>query len=60
MYMCESMRRVAVAGVVKHIDEHFIWDHHIEHGKKKVSRGVYAINMSKHLLSQIHLKTLYM
>ena len=27
------------------IDEHFIWDHHIEHCKKKVSRGVYAINM---------------
>ena len=41
------------------IDEHFIWDHHIEHCKKKVSRGVYAINMSKHLLSQRHLKTLY-
>ena len=41
------------------IDEHFIWDHHIEHCKKKVSRGVYAINMPKHLLSQIHLKTLY-
>ena len=43
----------------KFLGEHFILDHHIEHCKKKISRGVYAINMSKHLLSQRHLKTLY-
>ena len=42
-----------------HIDEHLIWEHHINHCKKKVSQGVYAINMSKHILGQKHRKILY-
>ena len=33
-----------------HIDEHLTWEHHISHCKKNVSQGVYAINMSKHIL----------
>ncbi len=27
------------------IDEHLTWKHHIDHVKKKVSKGIYAINM---------------
>ena len=42
-----------------HIDEHITWEHHINHCKKKLSQGVYAINKSKHILSQKHLKILY-
>ena len=42
-----------------YIDEKLSWEYHIEHCKSKVSKGVYAINSSKHILSQRHLKILY-
>ena len=42
-----------------HFDEHFSWEYHIAHCKKKVSQGVFTINMSKHILSTKHLNILY-
>ncbi len=42
-----------------YIDEQLTWSKHIEHCKKKMSSGIYAINMSKNILSTNHLKTLY-
>ncbi len=41
------------------IDNKFSWCKHTEHCGKKMSSGIYAINMSKHILSTKHLKTLY-
>ena len=41
------------------IDSHLTWENHIEHCKSKVSSGIYALNMSKHVLKQSHLKILY-
>ncbi len=41
------------------IDEHMTWEYHIKHCQKKISSGVYAINISKHVLAETHLKTLY-
>ena len=41
------------------IDEHLTWDHHIAHCRKKISKGIYALNMSKHVLHQKHMKILY-
>ena len=56
----EHLERVQVTKCIGiHIDEHLTWEHHINHCKKNVSQGVYAINMSKHILGQKHLKILY-
>ena len=41
------------------IDEHLSWKQHIDHCKKKMSSGIYAMNMAKHILSINHLRTLY-
>ncbi len=41
------------------MDEHFTWEYHIDHCKKKISKGIYAINMSKHVLDKTNLKILY-
>ena len=42
-----------------YIDEHLSWKQHIDHCKKKMSSGIYAKNMAKHILSLNHLRTLY-
>ena len=42
-----------------HFDQHFTWDVHLDHLRKKMSRGAFAINMSKHILSEKHLKMIY-
>ena len=56
----EHLERVKAAKFLEiHIDEHLTWEHHVNHRKKKVSQGVYAINMSKHILGQKHLNILY-
>jgi len=36
------------------IDNTLNWQKHIDHSKKKMSRGLYAINASKHLKSIYH------
>jgi hypothetical protein len=42
-----------------HIDNKLHWHEHIKHVKKKMSSGLYALNSSKHILQQSHMKTLY-
>jgi len=42
-----------------HIDEKLEWNHHIDHVKKKVSSGIYAMKVVKHTLSPAHMRTLY-
>ena len=42
-----------------HIDSTLQWHEHINHVKKKISSGLYALNTSKYVLQQIHMKTLY-
>jgi len=42
-----------------HIDSKLQWHEHIKHVKKKMSSGLYALNSSKHILQQSHMKTLY-
>ena len=55
-----ELERVACAKFVGlFIDQHLTWDNHIEHCKKKVSKGVYAINMAKNILAVSHLNILY-
>ena len=41
------------------IDEQLIWEYHIKHCQTKVSQGIYALNMSKHILMRKSLMTLY-
>ncbi len=41
------------------IDDKLEWNHHIDHVKKKMASGIYAMNSSKHILSYSNLKTLY-
>ena len=41
------------------IDEQLTWEYHIKHCQKKVSQGIYALNMSKHILMRKSLITLY-
>ena len=42
-----------------HIDECFSWENHIGYCKSKIASGIYAINTSRHILSERNLKTLY-
>ena len=39
-----------------HIDNKFQWHEQINHVKKKISSGLYALNTSKYVLQQIHIK----
>ena len=41
------------------IDQHLMWDKHIEYGANKVARGVYALQSVKLILSSKHLRILY-
>ena len=40
-----------------HIAECFSWENHIGYCKSKIASGIYAINTSKHILSERNLKT---
>ena len=42
-----------------HFDENLIWDIHIDNCRKKVARGIFAMNMAKNVLKHKHLKILY-
>ena len=42
-----------------HIDNKLEWHEHINNVKKNISSGLYALNTSKYVLQQIHMKTLY-
>ena len=42
-----------------HIDSRLHWHEHVKHVKKKISSGLYALNSSKHILQESHMKTLY-
>ena len=42
-----------------HIDSKLQWHEYINHVKKKISSGLYALNTSKYVLQQTHMKTLY-
>ena len=50
----ERMKTTKFLGV--HFDEHFTWEYHIRHGRKKILHGTFAINTTKHILSEKHLK----
>ena len=41
------------------IDDKLNWHKHIDYCKNKISSGLYALNISKHILSLQHLKCLY-
>ena len=41
------------------IDEQLTWEYHIKRCQKKLSQGIYALNMSKHILMRKRLMTLY-
>ena len=40
------------------IDSHLTWEYHIDLCISEVSRGIYTLNISKHVLQQSHLKIL--
>ena len=42
-----------------HFDEKFTWEYHIRYCREKHLQGTFAINTSKHILSEKHLKILY-
>lgn len=41
------------------IDQNLDWNKHIQHCKSKISSGIYAINVTKNVLSPSHAKMLY-
>ena len=53
----ERVKTTKFLGV--HFDEHFTWEYHIRHCRKKILQGTFAINTTKHILSEKHLKILY-
>ena len=42
-----------------HIDSRLHWHEPVKHVKKKISSVLYALNSSKHILQESHMKTLY-
>ena len=42
-----------------HIDECVYWENNIGHCKSKISSGIYIIDTSKHILSEMNFTTLY-
>ena len=42
-----------------YIDENMNWGPHIEHCRKKISSGLYAMNAAKRTLGTDHLRILY-
>ncbi len=53
----EKVQSTKFLGII--IDDQMKWNIHIEHCKKKISSGVYAMNAAKHTLSSNHLRILY-
>ena len=53
----ERVKTTQFVGV--HFDENLTWEYHIRHCRKKIIQGIFAINTSKHILSEKHLKILY-
>ena len=53
----DQVRHTKFLGV--HFDENLAWDIQIDNCRKKVARGIFAMNMAKNILRQKHLKILY-
>ena len=53
----ESVNCFKFLGIL--IDEELSWQKHIEHCRKKIACGVYALNMAKNYMAQTHLCQLY-
>ena len=52
-------KKISVNFLVIHIDKKLEWQEHIEFCRKKLASGVYALNSTKRILSQVNLKMLY-
>ena len=53
----ERVKTTKFVGV--YFDENFTWEYHVDHCRKKMLQGTFAINSSKHILNEKHLKILY-
>ena len=53
----EQVNYIKFLGLV--IDDKLQWHHHIEHCRKKVSSGIYAMNSVKNIVTCEHLRILY-
>ena len=53
----ERVKTTKFLGV--YFDENFTWEYHVDHCRKKMLQGTFAINSSKHILNEKHLKILY-
>ena len=53
----EQVQHTKFLGVF--IDDKLLWDKHIEYCMRKVTSGIYGMNLAKHLLSCNHLKLIY-
>ena len=53
----EQVNYIKFLGLV--IYDKLQWHHHIEHCRKKVSRGIYAMNSVKNIVTCEHLRILY-
>ena len=53
----ERVKTTKFVGV--YFDENFTWEYHVDHCRNKMLQGTFAINSSKHILNEKHLKILY-
>ena len=53
----ERVKTTKFVGV--YFDENFTLEYHVDHCRKKMLQGTFAINSSKHILNEKHLKILY-
>ena len=53
----ERVKTTKFLGV--YFDENLTWEYHVDHCRKKMLQGTFAINSSKHILNEKHLKILY-
>ena len=53
----ERVKTTKFLGV--HFDENLTWEYHIRHCRKIIIQGTFAINTSKHTISEKHLNILY-
>ena len=63
LQICIDTKNLEQVNVIKflglYIDDKLKWDLHIQHCKKKIASGIYALNMTKRILKYDHLKSLY-